>query len=95
MRIPLCSICTVLALIIGCITDDALYLPGELPGYGLGGGGNDMDCRVGVDAPAIADTAAAPVAPSSIVASRRSADPGGGRPATVGINTLCEAWILD
>src|SRR5687768_3125488 len=93
MRIPLCSICTVLALIIGCVTDGALYLPGELPGYGGlgGGGGADTVCRIAPDAPVIADTTAAPSAPSSAVASRRAADQRGGDSATVGINTVCES----
>jgi hypothetical protein len=97
MRIPLYSICAVLALTTGCVTDDALYLPGELPGYGGlgGGGGADMDCRVAPEAPATADATAAPLAPSSTVASRRAAGPRGDRAATVGFNTACESWMTE
>ena len=91
MRIPLCSICAVLALTIGCVTDDALYLPGEPAGFD-GAGGNAIDCRVAPDAPATADPTAAPAAPSSIIASRRSADPRDSHSA-IGFNILCESWI--
>jgi hypothetical protein len=97
MRIPLCSICTVLALTVGCVTDDALYLPGELPGYGgFGGvGGSDTSCRVDADVPAIANTTAAPLAPSTAVAARRGTAQRGGDLATVGFNIACDSWITE
>jgi len=51
MRIPLCSICTVLVLSIGCVGEDAVYLPGELPDFWASGGGNELDCHLEVDGP--------------------------------------------
>ena len=95
MRIALCSICAALALSVGCVTEDALYLPGELPGFEAGGGAG-TDCRVDGDTPATTGTAASQVPPSSVIVPRRSADHrhGGGASSTVGFNTSCD-WIYD
>jgi hypothetical protein len=96
MRSALYSICMVLAVTAGCVTDDALYLQGESPGFGLGGvGGGDTDCRIGPAAPATADPTALPAAPSTVVTYRRGAQPPGGDLATVGFNTSCDSWITE
>ena len=48
MRIPLWSVCSVLAFAIGCVGEDPLFLPGELPDF-WAAGASDKDCHLEVD----------------------------------------------
>src|SRR5678815_1760228 len=48
MQLALCSVCTVLALATGCMTDDTIFLQGDVPSFGQAGG-NGTDCELGAN----------------------------------------------
>ena len=93
MRIPLFAICAALAFMISCVTDDALYLPGELPGFGVAGS-RDMDCQLEVDADAPAGATDPSHTPAAVAADRRTHRAGDS--GDVGFTTpFCDAWVTD
>lgn len=96
MRIALWSVCTVLALAIGCVTDDALFLQGDPPLFG-DVGGSDVDCQIDLkDGPPAGDRDARPAIPAFTGMKGRVRVGVGASAQRIGFNTAgCEVRTSD
>jgi hypothetical protein len=82
MRIALYSVCTVLALVTGCMSDDAIFLQGDVPSFGQAGA-NDTDCDLDVNGepPAVERDARTAISPSTGITTRIRAGVGSAQPS--------------
>ena len=96
MQLALCSVCTVLALATGCMTDDTIFLQGDVPSFGQAGG-NGTDCELGVNGepPAVERDARPAISPSTGMTARILVGVGASA-QRIGFNTSsCEVTSSD